>query len=213
MPYAVACTVKFPPLSLVSIMLQPNPGTKRAQIRGAAVNYWVEISELDHGHGGAGWELGSCLWSPTLDRNGRNRYRMMREVKIGDPVFHLIRRNGDRALVGRSTASGSATTVTQTPPEPGKWAGFPSYFRVPLEGFKAFDPPPLLKDIEGAHWERHSFRHNTPTPPASSLRDIRPRRANCARSVHCLTHEQNARIVQFLHRRDPVKSRNDFGSN
>ena len=144
------------------------------------MNYWVEISELDHGHGGAGWELGSCLWSPTLDRNGRNRYRMVREVKNGDPVFHLIRHNGDRALVGRSTASGPAATVTETPPEPGKWSGFPSYFRVQLKDFKAFDPPPVLKDIEAAHWEQIRS-------------DITPQRPSHHPYV---TYGQGVRIVQ-----------------
>jgi hypothetical protein len=46
--------------------------------------FWVEISALDHGHGGPGWELGKCLWSPAMDRQGRDRYAVVREPRHGD---------------------------------------------------------------------------------------------------------------------------------
>src|SRR3712207_7557670 len=40
---------------------------------------WVEITPDDHGHGGPGWEFGTCLWSPSRNRTGDDRYRIMRE--------------------------------------------------------------------------------------------------------------------------------------
>jgi predicted HNH restriction endonuclease len=63
----------------------------------------------------------------------------------------LIRRDGDRALVGHSRVSGRATIVKKPPSQPGQWAGFPGYFRIPLEGFTAFNPAPSLREIEAAH--------------------------------------------------------------
>jgi hypothetical protein len=114
-------------------------------------NFWVEISALDHGHGGPGWELGTCLWSPSADRNGADRYAVMRSPKLGDVVYHLIRRDSDRALVGYSYIAGPVSTVTVPPPQPGNWAGFPAYFRIPLQGYAPIDPAPSLREIEEVH--------------------------------------------------------------
>src|SRR6202050_591906 len=113
--------------------------------------FWVEISALDHGHGGRGWELGTCLWSPTTDRLGHDRYRLMRAPLKGDVVYHLIRRDEQRALVGRSRVFSSASVVSQLPPEPGAWAHFQSFFRIPLEHFEQFETPIPLSQIEILH--------------------------------------------------------------
>jgi hypothetical protein len=51
---------------------------------------WAEITSLEHGHGGPGWELGRYLWSPTSSRDGADRYSIMNQPAIGDMVFHLV---------------------------------------------------------------------------------------------------------------------------
>ena len=50
---------------------------------------FVEITKSDHQHGGAGWEFGTCLWSPTKTASGGDRYSIMREPRPGDDVIHL----------------------------------------------------------------------------------------------------------------------------
>jgi hypothetical protein len=115
--------------------------------------YWVEISELDHGHGGPGWELGTCLWSPTVDRGGADRYAIMRDPRPGDVVFHFITRNGERVLAGHSRVAGRAKMRTTAPPTPGRWANFEAYFRIPLQSFTPCANAPSLRQIEDFHAE------------------------------------------------------------
>ncbi|EKS35988.1 hypothetical protein HMPREF9696_02200 [Afipia clevelandensis ATCC 49720] len=113
--------------------------------------YWVEISALSHGHGGPGWELGVCLWSPAADRRNNKRYEIMREPVLGDVVYHLITIDTGRALVGVSEISGNAQRVLQPPPEPGAWADFPAYYRIPLRNFAPLSHQPLLREIESGN--------------------------------------------------------------
>ncbi len=110
--------------------------------------YWVEISALAHGHGGSGWELGICLWSPTADRRDSKRYEIMREPAPGDVVYHLITVEGGRALVGVSEVSEGAQRVLDPPPEPGVWANFSAYYRIPLQKYSKLAYQPMLREIE-----------------------------------------------------------------
>lgn len=50
---------------------------------------FVEITKSVHQHGGAGWEFGRCLWSPTRNRAGQDPYRLMREPQRDDLVLHF----------------------------------------------------------------------------------------------------------------------------
>ena len=52
-------------------------------------NIWVEITKSEHKHGGDGWEFGTCLWSPSKNRAGNDRYGIMREPKQGETVLHF----------------------------------------------------------------------------------------------------------------------------
>jgi hypothetical protein len=113
--------------------------------------FWVEISALDHGHGGPGWELGKCLWSPGTDRQGRDRYAIMREPRSGDHVFHIIRREHDRALVGLSFVAAPAELVFSPLPQPSSWSGFESYYRISLQDYAPVSPPPAMEEIEAIH--------------------------------------------------------------
>jgi hypothetical protein len=79
---------------------------------------WVEDSKhLDHG--GPGWEFGSCLWSPSADEAGHDRYGVMREPQKGDLVIHI--REGD--LAGRSYVAAPYREITDSPPNPANGAG------------------------------------------------------------------------------------------
>ena len=114
-----------------------------------AGSVWLERTRSDHAHGGHGWELGSCLWSPATDRAGTDRYRVMREVRIGDVVFHLV----DSILVGESVVATVCRTVNQEPPSPGPWGGLASYFRLDLAHYRAFAKPCSFSTLMREHTE------------------------------------------------------------
>lgn len=116
-------------------------------------NAWVEISAFDHGHGGAGWELGSCLWIPARAIGNSDRYRIIKTLMPNDRVFHLIKDEAGRKLVGYSVVRLPAIEVTTQPPEPGHWGGRAIYYRVELENFVRLSEPPRLIEIETAHFE------------------------------------------------------------
>ncbi len=104
---------------------------------------WVEITRADHGHGGPGWEFGTCLWSPATDRRGGDRYAIMRDPAPGDLVIHLLHdtwESSDREtrVAGRSRVARSARRTKTEPPSAGPWRGHTSYYRIDVRGFLPF---------------------------------------------------------------------------
>ena len=87
-----------------------------------------------HGHGGPGWEFGSCLWSPSSYKNGSDHYALMREPETDDLVIHI----NDGDVVGWSYVSAPFRELTDGPPSPGKYAGRSSYYRVDLKDYREF---------------------------------------------------------------------------
>lgn len=109
---------------------------------------WVEITSELHEHGGKGWELGTCLWSPTKTRNGQDRYALMREPKPEDLVLHFAeRRSRRRDLVGWSLVSQPPRVVLNEPPLPGSWQGRREYYRVDLKGFIRVGSPVSIEEL------------------------------------------------------------------
>jgi hypothetical protein len=51
---------------------------------------WIEVSH-DENHGGAGWELGTCVWSPARKRTGTTwpSWECLLDVRAGDEVLHV----------------------------------------------------------------------------------------------------------------------------
>ena len=98
---------------------------------------WLERTRSSHGHGGPGWELGSCLWSPSTDRAGSDRYRVMRDPQVGDVAIHLV----DSILLGQSVVAGPCLKVQQSPPSPAPWDGLSPYYRIDLRDYRPFATP------------------------------------------------------------------------
>lgn len=103
---------------------------------------YVEITKSEHNHGGEGWEFGNCLWSPTVNRSGADRYSLMREPMPGDRVIHFYRDVRDGQLntwiAGESAVESPVREVSDSPPHPGDWAGMKSYYRIELENYRDF---------------------------------------------------------------------------
>ena len=112
---------------------------------------WLETTSLEHGHGGSdSWAFGQALWSPSRSRNGRDIYALMRRVKRGDLVLHLLKGAGGQ-LTGFSRVQGPHQEIKDQPPSPGDWAGMAPYYRVPVEGFTSIEPPLSIRAVLRDH--------------------------------------------------------------
>jgi HNH endonuclease len=104
---------------------------------------YVEITKADHRHGGAGWEFGTCLWSPTRNRAGADRYSIMRRVGLGDLVLHFYAQHWadgrhESRLAGRSLVAAEVRETQDEPPSAGDWGGMAPYYRVELAAYEPF---------------------------------------------------------------------------
>jgi hypothetical protein len=96
---------------------------------------WIEDTKTAaHGHGGPGWEFGSCLWSPSSAEGGTDRYSIMRELQADDLVIHF----NDGDIVGWSRVAAPFQEIKEAPPNPAEWAGRPSYYRIALRDYRRF---------------------------------------------------------------------------
>lgn len=119
----------------------------------ATLTTFAEVTTLAHGHGGPGWELGTCLWSPAVTSAGQDRYAIMREPVPGDTVFHWVAgiepsRPRRRFLWGASRVAEKVKITNQEPPQATPWEGRGHYYRIELSEFTPLAPPPRLDQIE-----------------------------------------------------------------
>jgi len=102
-------------------------------------NVYIEITNPEHG--GLGWELGTCLWSPVLARGGARAWKIMEKVQPGDFIIHLVDLNGLYHWYAISIAASSLIITNNKPPRPGKWDYADQYQRVNLEYFQPLSIP------------------------------------------------------------------------
>jgi 5-methylcytosine-specific restriction endonuclease McrA len=107
---------------------------------------FIETTKSEHLHGGAGWEFGTCLWSPSRNRVGHDTYALIREPGPGDLLLHLYKHSWpdgvtETRLCGRSLVSKACREVTDEPPSPGVWAGMSPYYRIDLQEYEPFAAP------------------------------------------------------------------------
>jgi hypothetical protein len=115
-------------------------------------NIWVEITKSEHRHGGKGWEFGTCLWSPSKNRAGIDRYAIMREPKPGEKVLHFyhdIWPDGklDTRISGQSLVKDKFREIDVEPPNPGQWSSAGIYYRIDLQNYVPLDRPLPLKEL------------------------------------------------------------------
>lgn len=119
-------------------------------------NVYVEITKSEHKHGGLGWEFGTCLWTPSQNRAGGDRYSLMREPRAGDLVLHFYHDTwpdglSDTRLCGRSVVAGKFRKVDKEPPSPGNWGGMSPYYRIDLTDYAPFEKPLPLTVLVGRY--------------------------------------------------------------
>ena len=117
-------------------------------------NVWIENTETKHFHGGTGWELGTCLWSPTKNKSGADFYSLMREPRTNDLVIHFLKDDdiisidkGKRYLCGFSFIDKPFFKTSKEPPIADKWTGFNEYYRIDLKDFKKFSQTISIKEL------------------------------------------------------------------
>ena len=99
-------------------------------------------------HGGEGWDFGEVLWSPAKDLSGKDVWKILKQMQPGDVIFHSVKYpSKTHELTGVSIVKSSFVEVETAPPIPGRWGGYKSYLRVPLQSYSFFENPMKLKDF------------------------------------------------------------------
>lgn len=102
-------------------------------------NIYIEITNLQHG--GLGWELGTCLWSPKYSKSFSQTWKLMKQVKIDDIIIHLVKLDNQYYFYGISTVSSELIETNEEPPLSDKWADMKPYQRINLGNFNKIDHP------------------------------------------------------------------------
>ena len=121
------------------------------------MEYWAEMTVLDHKEPGSAWDLGRRLWSPKANKGGAE-YRIMTEPRPGDPVLHLVagvEKSAPKArfLYGISRVTSACREVKEEPPRAGDWAGRGIYYRIDLEGYQELDSKPRMQEVEAGLYD------------------------------------------------------------
>lgn len=122
------------------------PKDRGSEMADAQPCTWIEITNLEHGHGGAGWEYGTCLWSPVRNSTGNDSYRIMREPRVGDRVLPFLKtqwpdQREDTRIAGASRVAAPCREVTNQPPQAGGWGERGAYHRIDLADYTPFQAP------------------------------------------------------------------------
>lgn len=106
---------------------------------------YIEITNLIHG--GEGWELGECLWSPKFDKGGRKSWKLMENVKVNDIILHLVKLNNQYHFYGFSQTISGLEETEEEPPISSSWANRGIYQRISLINFSKIEKPYSIASI------------------------------------------------------------------
>lgn len=98
-------------------------------------------------HGGLGWELGKCLWSPEKSIDNRDTWKTMRDLQVDDLVIHSVKTIKGHKIIGISKVKNTCRVVNVQPPIADKWAGYGTYYRVELKEYKEIENPIYLQEF------------------------------------------------------------------
>lgn len=100
---------------------------------------WLEMTRTEE-HGGPGWGLGECLWSPT-HKNPKGKWgywETLRQVRRDDVVLHLVGKTHRQAFTGYSIAAEDGQETKRRPPKAEEWGYADSFYRVRLRNYEPF---------------------------------------------------------------------------
>jgi len=96
-------------------------------------------------HGGVGWGLGKCLWSPEKTKDNKDRWKVMRGLQVDDLVIHSVKTRKGHMVIGTSKVESSSRIVDVEPPSANEWSGYGTYYRVDLKDYKQLEKPVYLQ--------------------------------------------------------------------
>lgn len=96
-------------------------------------------------HGGVGWELGKCLWSPEKAKGNKDSWKTMRDLQVDDLVIHSVKASKGHMIVGMSKVENACTVVDVEPPSANEWSGYGTYYRVDLKDYKQLEKSVYLQ--------------------------------------------------------------------
>ena len=113
---------------------------------------FIEKTREVHQHGGPEWEFGTCLWSPTTSKDGKNIYGLMLEPKPGDLIIHDYDcsppgRSKGFYFVGTSLVRAAARISNVLPSILGNWSFAKEVYRIDLDSYTPFKSPLLVDDF------------------------------------------------------------------
>lgn len=111
----------------------------------------IFLEATNRTHGGTGWELGRCLWSPEKAKDGKDRWKVMRDLQVDDLVIHSVKTSKGHMVIGSSKVDSTYTVNGVEPPCARKWGGYGTYYRVDLKDFQKLKKPIYLQDFLDKH--------------------------------------------------------------
>ncbi|MCC0567529.1 hypothetical protein M4D57_14425 [Brevibacillus borstelensis] len=119
-------------------------------------NIFIEITKSTHGHGGHGWEFGTCLWSPTIDRGGRKRYDLMKIPQRGDMIIHFYQHLWndnvfETRITGTSIVKNRFVETNDQPPNLDIEERFEKYFRIDLHNYEEITNPLSIASLVNSY--------------------------------------------------------------
>ena len=139
---------------------------------------FIETTSDNNNHGGAGWEYGTCLWSPIEDKGGAKIYELMHVPNKDDLIIHFYDEKGTRYIHGQSYVEKTCYITTTKPPNPSRYSFSEKFYRIDLKEFRKFNNPIPLKDFTDAFELeiRHEYEENPPDYPFQISRPKDPNR-------------------------------------
>lgn len=108
-------------------------------------NAFIEITNLQHG--GRGWELGTCLWSPAKDKGGNRAWQLMETINPDDIIIHLVYVNASYHFYGISSTLSKLIETENEPDDATHWANMKPYQRINLRNFNRLEEPKGISDF------------------------------------------------------------------
>lgn len=105
-------------------------------------NAFIEITNLEHG--GSGWELGTCMWSPLKNKAQQETWAIMNEIRPGDIILQLVDLADGYHWYSVSMAATNVAVTNRSPQLPGRWDGMNPYQRINLSNYvRLLKPYPI----------------------------------------------------------------------
>jgi hypothetical protein len=109
----------------------------------AGQNAFIEITNLEHG--GLGWELGTCMWSPEKNKAQQKTWSIMNLIRPGDIIFQFVDLEDGYHWYSVCTAASNLLITDVSPELPGRWEGMHPYQRINLSNYARLQVPYPIK--------------------------------------------------------------------